>query len=421
MTAGQRFYLPRIADGELIARLRRSGAVLIEGPKGCGKTETGRQLAASEVQVDIDPSVATLMAIDPTLVLDGSVPRLLDEWQAQPALWNVVRHAVDERQEKGQFILTGSAHPVEDAQMHSGAGRISRLRMRPMSLWESGFSSGEVSLGALLDGHPPMTVNKEPALETIIDLVVRGGWPGNHDASLADARSQMQDYVDLLVEVDVSRVSDRRRDPIRVRQLLRAVARSVGTEASVATLTRDVAGQSEPLAWETVTDYLDVLTRLMVLDDVPAWSSHLRSSATLRKSPKRHFVDPALAVAALGGGPDQLLQDLEFTGQLFESLVMRDLRVYSQPHGAQVVHARDSYGNEADAIVQRRDGGWLAVEVKLGPGAVDAAAASLHRFVQGVDATRSGECVGKVVITGWGVAHRRADGVMVVPLTVLRA
>ncbi|QOR71721.1 ATP-binding protein [Ruania alkalisoli] len=419
MAADPRTYLPRVVDEELDDLLRISGAVLIEGPKACGKTETGRRAASSEVRVDVDPQVETIMAVDPALLLTGETPRLLDEWQAESQLWNFVRRAVDDRQQKGQFILTGSAQPVEDARMHSGADRIARLRMRPMTLWESGQSSGEVSLRSLLAGEDPSTVVKEPDLAGIVAALVRGGWPSVQGASLADARTEIQHYVDLLAEVDISAVSDRRRDPNRVRQLLRSLARGSATESSISTLASDVVESGDVLAWETVVDYLDALARLMVVEDVPAWSQHLRSSATLRKAPKRHFVDPSLAVAALGAGPEALMRDLNFTGQLFESLVVRDLRVYGQRHGIRVFHARDSSGREADAVLQRRDGAWMAVEIKLGPGAVDDAANSLLRFAENVD-ERTGQFLGLLVITGWGLAHRRDDGVQVVPLTALR-
>ncbi|SED66920.1 ATP-binding protein [Ruania alba] len=419
MSADSGAYLPRVVDAELEGLLRISGAVLIEGPKACGKTETGRRVASSEVRVDVDPQVPAMMAVDPALLLSGGTPRLIDEWQGQPQLWNVVRRAVDDRQGKGQFILTGSAQPVEDARLHSGAGRIARLRMRPMTLWESGQSSGEVSLWSLLAGERPSTVVTEPDLPGIIDALVRGGWPSVQGAPLADARTQIQHYVDLLAEVDISAVSNRRRDPNRVRQLLSSLARSSATESSISTLATDVGEGTGSFAWETIVDYLDALSRLMVVEDAPAWSLHLRSSATLRKAPKRHFVDPSLAVAALGAGPEELMRDLNFTGQLFESLAVRDLRVYGQRHGVRVFHARDSSGREADAVLQRRDGAWMAVEIKLGPGAVDHAASSLLRFAENVD-ERTGECLGLLVVTGWGLAHRRDDGVNVVPLTALR-
>ena len=419
MSAGQKGYRARVVDAELGNRLRRSGAVLVEGPKGCGKTETSRQLAASELQVDIDPRVPGYMEVDPSLMLAGDAPRLLDEWQAQPALWDLVRHAVDERQVKGQYILTGSSHPVEEARLHSGAGRISRMRMRPMSSVESGFSTGEVSLESLLSSEGPEPVDKSPDLDGVIGAIVRGGWPTAQDVSLDDARAQMRDYVDLLAEADAKALGPRRRDPARVALLLQSLARSVATEASISTIATDVGPERGSLARETVVDYLDALTRLMVVEDLPAWPQHLRSSAALRKAPKRHFVDPALAVAALGVGPDSLTRDLNFTGQLFESFVVRDLRVYSQQLDARVFHARDSYGNEADAIVQRRDGPWVAVEIKLGPGAVETAATSLKKFADSVDVDRAGRCAGLVVITGWGLAYRRRDGVDVVPFTAL--
>jgi len=413
-------YRERVIDVELRARLARAGAVLIEGPKACGKTASAGQVCLSEVRLDTDQFARQAMDVDPRLVLDGATPRLLDEWQLYPALWDHVRRAVDDRGSNGQFVLTGSARPNDDTRRHSGAGRISRMRMRTMSLWESGHSSGEVSLGALLSGEVPRSRIAELDAAALAELVVRGGWPGQLAADTAAAAASVRDYLELVADVDISDVSGVRRDPERVRRLLRSLGRNTGTEASVTALAKDASGPDGMLTRDTVIDYLAALTRLMVVEDLPAWSVSLRSSATLRKAPKRHFVDPSLAVAALGASPAALVRDLELLGFLFESLAVRDLRIYAQAHDASVWHLRDSYGREADAVVQLPDGTWAAFEVKLGPGAVDAGAASLLRLAQDIDEKRSGIPLALTVLTGWGFAHRRPDGVNVVPIGTLR-
>lgn len=414
-------YRPRISDAELGTRLTRAGAVLVEGPKACGKTESARRVCASELRVDTDPAVGPTMEVDPARLLDGATPRLLDEWQAEPALWNYVRRAVDDRRQKGQFILTGSANPVEDVTQHSGAGRISRMRMRPMSLWESGGSTGDVTLQALLAGDEPTSGTADATIEEVATWITVGGWPALQDDDVTAAAGAVRDYVDLIADVDLSRVSQTRRDPNRIRLLLRSLARNVATEAPLTTLAADAGGARGPLARDTVMDYLAALERLMVVEDQPAWSTHLRSTATLRKSSKRHFVDPSIAVAALGADVAGLTRDLRYLGFLFESLVIRDLRVYAQSLGGTVSHFRDSSGREADAIIHQPDGTWAAFEVKLGQGGIAHGARSLLRLADAVDTDRAGEPVALTVITGSGFAHRRPDGVNVVPITTLRA
>lgn len=412
-------YLSRIVDGELDARLGAAGAVVIEGPKACGKTETARRRAASSVLLDVDENARRAAAVDPSLVLDGKVPRLLDEWQVEPTLWNHVRRAVDDRGSPGQFILTGSAVPADDVARHTGAGRFSFLRMRPMTLFETGYTNGATSLAALLDGEPARAA--DPGL-TIADLAGRitvGGWPAQHQATVAKAARAARDYLTQIANVDVSRVAGTRRDPTRIERLLRSLARNVATEVAVAVLATDAGGAEGALDRHTVAEYLTILERLMVIEDQPAWAPHLRSRANLRTSPKRHFVDPSLAVAALGAGPKQLLADLSLLGFLFESLVIRDLRVLAQPLDGRVLHYRDNYGVEADAVVQLADGRWGAFEVKLGAGLIDDGAASLLRFKDSIDTKKSGEPAVLGVITGNGFGYRRADGIDVIPIGAL--
>ena len=415
-------YRPRIVDPELAARLAATGAVVIEGPKGCGKTATARQVARSEVLLDVDENARRAIAIDPRLVLDGPVPRLFDEWQLEPTLWNHLRRAVDARQQPGQFILTGSAAPTDDITRHTGAARITRLRMRPMSLFETGHATGAISLAALLAGESARSQESTLTVTDLATLVVIGGWPGNLTRTSAQAMQAARDYLDEIRRVDLSRVDRSTRDPGKVGRLLRALARHVATEASLATLMADTVGADGAdgaLARETVRDYLDALERVMIIEDQPAWAPHLRSRSRIRNAAKRHFVDPSLAAAALRATPARLLADLNALGLLFESLVVRDLRVYAQASDATVLHYRDNTGLEVDAIVEVSDGQWAAFEVKLGQGQVDAAAASLLTFASRVDTAKCGAPAALGVITASGYGYRRPDGVHVIPVGAL--
>ncbi len=412
-------YLPRVVDAELKARLAAAGAVVIEGPKACGKTETARRLAASAVLLDIDENARRAAAVDPSLVLEGPTPRLLDEWQIEPGIWNYVRRAVDERGAGGQFILTGSSVPADDVARHTGAGRFSFLRMRPMSLFETGHTNGAISLAALLAGEPPRSNDPGLSVRDLAERITVGGWPGQHGRRVADAARAARDYLEQVRQVDVSRVAGGLRDPARIERLLRSLARNTSTEAAITVLAADAGGGDGALDRHTVTEYLNILGRLMIIEDQPAWAPHLRSRANLRSSSKRHFVDPSLAVAALAAGPERLLQDLNLLGLLFESLVIRDLRVLAQPLDGQVWHYRDNYGVEADAVVQLADGRWAAFEIKLGAGLVDEGAKSLLRFRAAIDTRKSGEPALLGVISGTGFGYVRPDGVAVIPVGAL--
>jgi predicted AAA+ superfamily ATPase len=413
-------YRARVVDGELRQRLRTSGAVLVEGPKACGKTETGRQVAASEVLLDVDEGARAAVAVDPNLVLAGGTPRLIDEWQVEPRIWNHVRRAVDERKEPGQFILAGSAVPADDATHHSGAGRISRLRMRPMSLFESGLSNGSISLRHLLEGGGAKSGDSGVALADLAEAIARGGWPALQELTVEAAMENIADYLEDVCRTDINRVDGVHRDPTRVRRLLRSLARNVATHVAMTTLAADTTENGDnPLKKHTVGEYLSALHRLFVVEDQPPWEPHLRSRSILRKSPKRHFVDPSLAASALGADPPALLRDLNLLGFLFESLVVRDLRIYSQAGRGQVRQFLDNKGLEVDAIIES-DGRWGAFEVKLGGEApIEEAAANLLKFAGEVDTNRSGEPSALGVIVAGGYGYAREDGVQVVPITAL--
>ena len=414
-------YRPRVVDAELAELLAANGAVVIEGPKASGKTETARRKAASEVLLDVDVNAQQAATVDPSLILHGNRPRLIDEWQIRPAIWNHVRRAVDEHQEPGLFLLTGSAVPSDDVTRHTGAGRFGRLRMRPMTLSESGVSSRQISLAGLLGGDASQSADPGITVPDLIEEVVRGGWPGLRGLELPAATRAVRDYVDQIRRTDVSAVDGVRRDPERVRLVMQSIARNTATQASLTSIARDASGPDASVIDDTVGAYLDALSRLMIVEDQPAWSPHLRSTYQLRTAPTRHFVDPSLAVAALRATPETLLADLNTFGLLFESMVVRDLRVYGQAHDAQITHYRDSSGLEIDAIVSAGTGAWAALEVKLAaaPDVVDPAAANLVKFAERVDTSKRGEPAALAVIVGTGYGYVRADGVHVIPIGAL--
>jgi predicted AAA+ superfamily ATPase len=412
-------YRQRVVDSVVVDALASLGAVLLEGPKACGKTATGLHHSRSSLRLDTDLNARRLIDIEPAIILEGDVPRLIDEWQVEPRLWNHIRHAIDDRQATGQFILAGSAQAADDVTRHSGAGRIARVRMRPMSLFESGHSPGTVSLQALLNGH---AVQPTRSTLTVHDVAVRtcaGGWPGLLDLNAAQAQRAVDSYVSETTRTDITTVDGVRRDPTRVRRLMVSLARNTATQVSTAKLAAEASTSKTSLHQQTAADYLDALARLMITEDLPAWASHLRSKTRLRNSPTRHFVDPSIAVSALGASPEKLLADLETFGFLFESLAVRDLRVYSQPLDADLSHYRDESGLEVDAVVTCRDGRWAGVEVKLADSQADAAATSLLKFRDRVDTSKVGEPAALVVVTAGQYAYTRPDGVHVVPLGVL--
>ena len=414
-------YFKRFADVTLHDRLKLSGAVLIQGAKGCGKTETAAQTAKSIARLDTDDEIRLRMDIDPKSVLEGPVPRLLDEWQEYPRLWNYVRREVDDRKKKGQFILTGSATPEERTRYHSGAGRFSVIKMRPMSFFERGWSNGEVSLAKIMKGGIPKSEPVEFSLESLAEKITIGGWPGLIGSGSRAALRFMQDYISLIVNIDISRFGGKKRDPQKVMRLMQSLARNISTEVSLSSLAKDTGGTGVKVNDETVAEYLEALERLMVIEQLPAWSPHIRSADTLRKAPKRHFTDPSLAIGALGLSTGKLLADLNYFGFLFESLVIRDLRIYADVHDAKVYHYRDSRDMEADAIVEYPDGTWAAFEVKMGFNAQDEAAANMLSFTGKINHEKMGPPAALTVITANGFACRRKDGVNIVPLSVLTA
>ena len=413
-------YIKRIIDNELQRKLNSSGAVLIRGAKACGKTESASQFSGSILHVDRDEQVPVLMATSPQRLLLGKTPRLIDEWQVQPKLWNYIRHEIDDRKQTAQFILTGSANPEENVKMHSGAGRFTTLDMRTMSWQELGFSTGKISMKDLFEGTK-IDINDEPTeLEFIVEKMIIGGFPTLLGKNIKQAMDLNRSYIELLAEVDMSRVSDVKRDPLKVRNLLRSIARNTATITEVTTLEADIneKGNSN-ISRPTVYQYLDALNRLMIIEEQPAWNTHIRSTSTLRKAPKLHFTDVCLSAAALGANANSLLADLNFTGFLFESLVTHELRVYAQANDAGVYYYRDSSGLEVDAIVQKYNGDWIAFETKLGIGQIEDAATNLQKFVRNLDLQKVKPPKSLNIITGTGISYTRTDGINVISIASL--
>ena len=421
-------YKSRIADQMLAARLRRKGAVLVEGPKWCGKTTTAEQQAKSILYM-ADPmrKQQNLQAarLNVQHLLDGATPRLIDEWQIAPSLWDSIRFVVDHRQGYGHFILTGSSVPPSmDDIFHSGVGRFAKLKMRTMSLYESLDSTGDVSLASLFTPlEAPLSGGSSLDINRLAFLICRGGWPGALDLDDEDALAQAFDYYDVVCDSDISRIDDVARDPQRVRLLMRSYARHQGTMATVGTILADLkTNESSFLSDNTVYDYIKALKKIFVIEDRPAWNPNLRSKTAVRTSDNRYFIDPSIATAALGASPNDLINDLETMGLLFETLAVRDLRVYADALDGQVYHYRDKKGLECDAIVHLRDGSYGLIEIKLGGDKlIDEGAESLLRLQSEIDTTRMKSPAFLMVLTGVGdFPYTREDGVYVVPIGCLK-
>lgn len=425
-------YKSRIADEMLSRLLRSSGAVLIQGPKWCGKSTTALQVAKSKVMMAL-PEVLReskrLAETDMPTLLNGETPRLFDEWQAIPDLWDSIRYEVDVRQQRGQFILTGSAVPykenddLEKRINHSGTGRYARLRMRPMSLWESGESSGEVSLQALFEDSQHITGHNKWQLRDIAFLLCRGGWPAALNDAPEDALQTAINYVDAISESDISRFDGTLRNPDRCRSLLRSLSRLQASQASYNVIIDDLAAnETNTLSDKTVASYINALRNIFVVEDMKAWNTNLRSKTAIRTTDTRYFVDPSIATASLGLYPDDLMHDLNTFGLLFETMAVRDLRVYADAMGASVSHYRDKDNLECDAIVHLRNGRYGLIEIKLGgTTAIDEAQTSLNKLTRKINTDKVGEPAFRMVLTAVGsYAYRMKDDTLVVPIGCLK-
>ena len=426
--ADKKEYKKRIADALLEEKLDAMGAVLIEGPKACGKTTTAEQQANSILYMDDPDNMRQNIQLAETNVkrlLQGDNPRLIDEWQIAPQIWDAVRFETDHRKEDGLFMLTGSAVPADDSKiMHSGAGRFAFLTMRPMTLWESGESSGDVSLRELFS-HPDK-IDGESALkmEDVAFAICRGGWPKSLNKKTKKAAlRQVTEYFEAITRSDISRVDGVERDEYRAKRILRSYARLQGAQAGIPTIVEDLkTNEPESISNETVASYIKALNKIFVIEDMKAWNPNLRSKTAIRTSDTRYFVDPSLAIAALGLGPNDLLNDLETMGLFFETLCVRDLRVYAEANDGEVFHYRDKNGLECDAVVHLRNGDYGLIEIKLGGDTrIEEGVANLNALEKKIDTTRMKNPSFKMVLTAVGqYAYMRKDGVMVVPVGCLK-
>lgn len=420
-------YRNRIADGILDRKLRAKGAVLIEGAKWCGKTTTASQIAKSILYMQ-DPArkrqYLELSEIDPARLLSGETPRLIDEWQLAPKLWDAIRFEVDRRDEFGQFILTGSAVPPETSEIsHSGIGRITKMLMRPMSLYESGDSSGQVSLSGLFAGNGDIRGESSMNIDKLSFLICRGGWPKAIDEEEDVALQQAIDYFDAIVDADISRVDNVERNKERTKRILRSYARSVGTQAKISSIAADIsANEAVSISDMTITSYINALKKIFVLEDSSSWNPNLRSKTAIRTSDTRYFTDPSVCTAALELGPNDLVNDLNTMGFLFENMCIRDLRIYAEALDGNVYHYRDKSGLECDAVVHLRNGVYGLVEIKLGGDRlISEGVETLKKLSSNIDTTKMKAPAFKMVLIGVGeMAYRRSDGICIVPLSCLK-
>lgn len=410
-------YTPRVVDAQLAELLDVAGFILIEGPKAVGKTESAKQRAKKIVRLDVDAAARELANVAPDLLLTGETPVLIDEWQLAPELWSKIKVEVDTRQRLGQFILTGSAVPVDDVTRDTGAGRVARLRMRPLSLLESGQSRGTVSIAELFTGKKPKAADPGFSLSQVVDCICSGGWPAFQGLSVDASRTAMKNYLTEIAGVDLQRVSGIKYNKASVLKVLKSLARNVGTKASDTVIARDAGTKGNPIDRKTAGGYLESLERVMITENNPPWTPELRSRDRVNASPTRYFIDPSLAVAALGASPTTLLgTQIKLLGFLFENLAVRDLRVYMQSLGGAVYQYRDDAGVEVDAILELGNNSWAAIEVKLGSGQIDEAAKVLLKFKAKIDVQACGEPAFMAVLTATGPCYVRQDGILVLSI-----
>ena len=420
-------YRNRVVDAILQEKLEGKGAVLIEGPKWCGKTTTAEQIAKSVLYMD-DPQSkeqnVNMAALNPKRLLSGETPRLIDEWQIAPKLWDAIRFEVDHRDDLGQFVLTGSAVPPDTKEItHSGTGRFSWLMMRPMSLYESGESTGEVSLSRLFEGKGEVDGESKLDLERIAFLICRGGWPRSIDMRDKIALNQAIDYYDAVVHSDINRADGVEKNPERVKRLMRSLARNQGQQIANTAIAADIAANNEStINQETVASYISALKKIFVVEDMPAWNPNLRSKSAIRTSDTRYFVDASIAAAALGIGPNDLINDLNTMGFLFETMCVRDLRVYAEALGGSVYHFRNKAGLECDAVVHLRNGSYGLIEIKLGgEKLIREGVETLTSLTESIDTSKMKEPAFRMILTAADqYAYRREDGICIIPVGCLK-
>lgn len=420
-------YRKRIADITLKKKLQSKGAVLIEGAKWCGKTTTATQVAKSILYMQ-DPArknqYLEMAEIAPQRLLQGAVPRLIDEWQLAPKLWDSIRFEVDKRDKFGQFILTGSAVPPQTSEIsHSGIGRITKMLMRPMSLFESGDSTGEVSLTDLFSGNEDIIGTSDIDIDKLAFLICRGGWPKSIACNKEVSLQQAIDYYEAIVDSDISKVDNIERNKERTKRILRSYARSIASQAKISSISKDIStNEAASLSDVTITSYLNALKKIFVLEDSPAWNPNLRSKTAIRTSDTRYFTDPSVATAALEIGPQDLVNDLNTMGLLFENMCIRDLRIYAEALDGNIYHYRDKSGLECDAVIHLRNGTYGLIEIKLGGDRlISEGVATLNKLSSNIDTSKMKSPAFKMVLIGVGeMAYKRSDGIYIVPLSCLK-
>ena len=418
-------YKKRIADSILLEKLQGKGAVLIEGPKWCGKTTTAEQVAKSVLYMADPRSFQQNMMLadtNPDYLLKGATPRLIDEWQLAPKLWDAARFEVDHRKEMGQFIFTGSSVPADLSEVnHTGTGRFSWLKMRTMSLLESGESNGEISLKKLFDAPNAIYSKSDVSLEEIAYLICRGGWPVATYLKDKIALNQARDYFDAVIYSDISRVDNKKRDPEKAKRILQSYARNQGSQISIDTIVEDIRNNDTSITRATVNSYIEALKKIFVIEDLSAWNPNLRSKTPIRTMNTRYFIDPSIAAAALGFGPGDLMNDLRTFGLMFETMAIRDLRVYADAIDGNVYHYRDKNGLECDAVIHLRNGNYGLVEIKLGgEKLIEEGCKSLLKLASKIDTDKMKEPSFLMVLTASGdIAYQRKDGIYVVPISTL--
>ena len=416
-------YLPRLIEEEIENQLKAAGCVVIEGPKWCGKSTTAKRFAKTVVEFQkkrVFEQYKVYAGLDEKRLLEGDKPLMFDEWQKMPDIWDYIRADIDEHGGRGRYILTGSAKPIEDFSRHSGTGRMARIIMRPMSLWESRESSGEISLTELFAGNLNIRGSSKLTFEQTAFVCCRGGWPETVGDDEQTALLLADNYYRSLTEHDITDVDEIKRNPIRARKVLRSYARHISSLAANRTIQQDIIATDSTMDDKTLTSYTNAFRKLYVIEDVSAWSPRLRSKTTIRTADKRQFTDPSVAAAALGARPRDLIDDINTFGLLFESLCVRDLRIYAGKIGGAVYHYRDTRGLEADAIIHLNNGDWGAVEIKLGDDRIDEAAKNLLKLKESIDTEHEKAPKFLMVLTGLNYGYRRLDGVLVVPIGCLK-
>ena len=416
-------YLPRLIEEKIQDQMEATGCIVIEGPKWCGKSTTAKRFAKTVVELQMPKTFERYKVFATTSegrLLEGEKPLMFDEWQKIPELWDYIRHDLDNNGGRGKFLLTGSAKPIEDPNRHSGAGRMAKIIMRPMSLWESGESSGQISLKDIFAGNHKISGDSKINFEQIAYVICRGGWPEVIGDSEKVALRVASNYYQLLTDDDITDVDKIKRDPERARRILRSYARNISSLASNKTIKLDIARNDSVMDEKTLASYMNALRKLFVIEDVLPWTPFLRSKTTIRAANKRQFVDPSLAAVALGATPNDLLNDMNTFGLLFESLCVRDLRIYADKLNGTVYHYHDTNGLEADAIVHLNNGDWGAVEIKLGGNHINDAAANLLKLKNRIDEVRMKAPKFLMVLTGLNYGYCRPDGVLVVPIGCLK-